>query len=135
MTRRRLLLSLALATLAAAPLAAPVRAEPPQAAPFEQATYDAALASGKPMLVEITADWCPTCRKQKAVFADLLQDPRYADLVILDVDFDSQKDLVRALGAQKQSTLIVYAGGRETARAVGTARAKKIEALLDTAYS
>ena len=134
MTTRRLLLSLALASLVAAPLAGTVLAAPPQAVPWNQATYDAALAAGRPMLVEITADWCPTCRKQKAVFADLLQEPQYADLLILNVDFDTQKDVVRSLGAQKQATLIVYGGGKETGRAVGTARARKIQALLDTAY-
>ena len=134
MTTRRLLLSLAVASFVAAPFAGAVRAAPPQAAPWDRAAYDAALAAGRPMLVEITADWCPTCRKQKAVFADLLQEPQYADLLILNVDFDSQKDVVRSLGAQKQATLIVYSGGKETGRTVGTARARKIQALLDTAY-
>jgi thiol-disulfide isomerase/thioredoxin len=133
-TDRRSLFALALAALVAAPFSGMVRAAPPQPTPFDRAAYDAALASGRPMLVEITADWCPTCRKQKQVFADLLQDPRYADLLILDVDFDSEKAVMQSLGAQKQSTLIVYSGGKETARAVGTARAKKIRALLDTAY-
>jgi thiol:disulfide interchange protein len=133
-TTRRLLLSLAVASFVAAPFAGAVSAAPPQAAPWDRAAYDAALAAGRPMLVEITADWCPTCRKQKAVFADLLQQPQYADLLFLSVDFDTQKDVVQSLGAQKQATLIVYSGGKETGRAVGTARARKIEALLDTAY-
>jgi thiol-disulfide isomerase/thioredoxin len=133
-TNRRSLVALVLAATLAAPFAGPVRAAPPVAQPFDGAAYDAALASGRPMLVEITADWCPTCRKQKQVFADLLQDPRYEDLLILSVDFDREKAVVQSLGAQTQSTLIVYAGGKETARAVGTAREKKIKALLDTAY-
>jgi len=29
---------------------------------FDQATFDALLKSGKPTLVMVHADWCPTCR-------------------------------------------------------------------------
>ncbi len=132
MIDRRLMLSL----FAAASLfpAVAAFADAPVAAPFEPAAFDAAIAAGSPTLVEITADWCPTCRAQKAVFADLLQDPRYADLVIFEVDFDTQKDVVREFGAQKQSTLIVFAGGEEVARGVGTTKPKRIAALLDKAY-
>ncbi len=131
---RRSILSVALAAFVAAPLALPAWADAPVPVPFDSASYDAALASGRPMLVEITADWCPTCRKQKAVFADLLQEPRYANLLILNVDFDTRKDVVKSLGARTQSTLIVYSGGKETGREVGTAKLKRIQALLDTAY-
>ncbi len=128
MNRRSLL---ALALVAAAGIA---HADVPREAPFTKAAYDDAITSGKPMLVEITAPWCPTCHKQKAVMADLLQDPKFADLVILEIDFDSQKDLVRAFGARQQSTLIVYGGGKETARSVGETQPKRIQALLASAY-
>ncbi len=110
------------------------RAAAPRAVAFDQDAYAAALAAGTPMLVEITASWCPTCHAQQAVFGDLLQKPRFADLLILDIDFDSQKKLVRAFGARQQSTLIVYSGGREVARSVGETRPARLEALLDAAY-
>jgi thiol-disulfide isomerase/thioredoxin len=130
---RRRLLSLSAVALAAS-LAPIVRADVPKSAPFDAATFDAALAAGKPMLVEISASWCPTCRAQKAVFAELLQEPRFADLLILEVDFDTRKDVVRALGARRQSTLILYAGGQEVARSVGETWPDRLEALLDQAF-
>jgi hypothetical protein len=49
------------------------------------------------------------------------------------VDFDSRKDVMRALGAQRHSTLIVYAGGAEFGRSVGDTRRDGIEALLASA--
>ncbi len=100
---------------------------------FDQAAYDAALAEGRPMLVEISAPWCPTCKAQKAVLGPLLSDSRYAGLVYLDVDFDTQKDVVRALGARQQSTLIVYSGGAEIARSVGETDPATLKALVDSA--
>ncbi len=115
-------------------LPSPSQADVPAAVPFSQSAYDAAIADGKPMLVEITAPWCPTCAAQKKVMATLLTEPRFADLTILEIDFDSQKDLVRAFGARMQSTLIVYSDGKEVARGVGTTKPAKIEALLDSAY-
>jgi len=95
MLARRKFIALASLSFAAAFDPRLARADP--AAPFDPAAYNAALAAGKPMLVEISAPWCPTCRAQKAVLAELLADPKFADLVHLDVDFDSRKDVVRAL--------------------------------------
>lgn len=129
MIDRRSLLALAL--VAAAGIA---RADVPRETTFTKSAYDAAIASGQPMLVEISATWCPICKKQKAIMSDLLQDPKFGDLVILNIDFDSQKDLVRAFGAQQQSTLIVYGGGKETGRSVGDTSPKRIQALLASAY-
>lgn len=125
---RRLALAL-LACAALAPLSASA-----EAARFEQSAFDAALQSGAPMLVEVSAPWCPTCRAQKAVLADLLPDARYAGLVHLDVDFDSQKDVVRALDARQQSTLIVYTGGKEVGRVVGETDPEAIAALVGAAF-
>jgi len=125
---------MALAAVACAAVFAPALVRANAVAPFDQAAYDAALTAGKPMLVEISAPWCPTCRAQKAVLDELLTDPKFADLVHLDVDFDTRKDVVRALGARTQSTLIVYSDGVEVARAVGEVRPEMIAALVNAAY-
>ncbi len=135
-TRRTLML---IAALAFAALAAPLTISAAEAAEveaqaYDQAAFDAALASGAPMLVEISAPWCPTCRAQKEVLADLLAEPQFAGLVRLEVDFDSRKDVVRALGANRQSTLIVFSDGSEVGRAVGETRPEEIADLVGAAY-
>lgn len=98
--------------------------------PFEQAAFAAAQKAGKPILVDIWASWCPTCAQQKPIIEKLAADPAFKDFVILKVDFDSQKDVVRALGARAQSTLIVFRGEREQGRSVGDTDAASIRALL-----
>ncbi len=127
-TRRSLL-----ATLAVLPLGfvAPAFAQSPQ--PFSQDAFAAALAAGKPILVHVTAGWCPTCRAQKAVLAKLENDPRFKDILVFDVDFDAQKPVVAAFKARSQSTLVVFKGGVETARAVGQTDPGAIEARLSQA--
>lgn len=97
---------------------------------FSAAALADAQKTGKPVLVEIFAPWCPTCKAQNEVLNTLLPDARFKDLVRLRVDFDNQKSEVRALNATMQSTLIVYKGESEVGRLVGETDPGAIEALL-----
>jgi thioredoxin 1 len=99
-------------------------------APFDAKAFEAAQAAGKPILVEISAPWCPTCKAQKPILSSLGSKPEFAMLTVFEVDFDSQKDVVRMLKATMQSTLIVYKGKEEVGRSVGDTNATSIEALL-----
>ena len=71
---------------------------------YDQAAFDAVQAAGKPILVEISASWCPICKAQAPILSRLRDDPRFKELVSLNIDFDSQKDLLRKFNVQKQST-------------------------------
>lgn len=102
-------------------------------APFTQPAFTAAQREGKPILVDITASWCPTCAKQRPILSQLMSEPAFKDLVVYQVDFDTQKDVVRALGAQMQSTLIVFRGNAEKGRSTGDTAPASIKALLDKA--
>jgi len=98
--------------------------------PFDRAGFEATQRSGSPMLVEIYADWCSTCRAQDRVVSTLLQEPRFRGLKVLRVDFDSQKDVVRQFGARDRSTLIVYKKGKEVGRSLGETDRQAIADLL-----
>ena len=98
--------------------------------PFDQTAFEAAQAAGKPILVEVSAPWCPICKAQAPILSRLKSDPRFKELVSFDIDFDSQKDLLRKFNVQKQSTLIVFKGKQETGRSTGDTNAGSIEALL-----
>lgn len=101
--------------------------------PFTQQAFDATRHEGKPILVHITAPWCPYCAKQRPILDGLENTPAFKSLVVFNVDFDIQKDIVRALGAQKQSTLIVFHGDAEKGRSTGDTDAGSIKTLLDKA--
>ena len=100
---------------------------------FTAQAFRTAQDAGKPILVEIHASWCPTCKAQTPILSELAAQPKFKDLVVLRVDFDSQKDEVRDLGARLQSTLIVFKGTAEVGRSVGDTNRKTIAALLDKA--
>ena len=120
----RSLLPLALAALAfAGPLAAqPVR-------PFSLAALKSAQSAGKPVLVDVFAPWCPTCRAQAPTIYALATSPAYARLVILRLDYDNQTAEKKALGVTRQSTLIAYKGDREVARTLGVTDPDQIRAF------
>ena len=99
-------------------------------APFTQQAFATAQHEGKPILVDISAPWCPTCAKQRPILSQFMADPAFKDLVVYQVDFDTQKDVVRALGAQMQSTLVVFHGAVEKGRSTGDTNAESIKALL-----
>lgn len=110
-------------------VAAAARAGEPR--PYSQDAFDAARAAGTPILVVVSAPWCPICRTQKPILARLGADPRFRDLLIFEIDFDSQKALLRTLDVRTQSTLIAYKGATETGRSVGETQPEWIEGLVE----
>jgi thioredoxin 1 len=117
------------AALAAAGLPSSVWAN--ATVPFSAEAFKAAQASGSPILIEIHADWCPTCKAQKPILDQLTAAPKFKDLKIFRVDFDAMKPVVKQFGAQMQSTLIVFKGAAEQGRSVGDTKQASIAALLD----
>jgi len=99
--------------------------------PFSTEAFKTAQASGSPILVEIHADWCPTCKAQRPILDKLTAQPKFRDLKIFRVDFDAMKPIVKEFGAQMQSTLIVFKGTAEQGRSVGDTKEASIATLLD----
>ena len=97
---------------------------------FDTARFEAAQRAGKSILVDVTAPWCPICFVQNLTLKALDLDPRFKDLVVLKVDYDSQKAVLRRFNVQRQGTLIVFKGAREIGRSTGDPTAAHIEALL-----
>lgn len=97
---------------------------------FTPAALAEAQKAGKPVLVEVSAPWCPTCKAQAPVIGKLLSSDTFKGFAHLGVDFDSQKSDLKLLNAQSQSTLIVFKGDKEVGRSVGDTNPTSIEALL-----
>ncbi|HYN39369.1 MAG TPA: thioredoxin family protein [Rhodospirillales bacterium] len=102
-------------------------------APYTAEAFKAAQTAGHPVLIEIHADWCTTCKAQEPIVGRLTSDAKFKNLTILRVDFDAQKAVVKQFGARMQSTLIVFKGTTEAGRSVGDTREASIAALLDKA--
>jgi thiol-disulfide isomerase/thioredoxin len=117
----------ALALLQATPGSAQVTV---RKSPFAMADFQAAQKAGQSIIVEIAADWCPTCKVQAPIIQNLTSAAPMDKVRVFTVNFDSQKDAVRALKATSQSTLIGFKGAKETGRSIGDTRADSIKALV-----
>jgi thioredoxin 1 len=102
-------------------------------APFTQAAFDHAIATGKPVVVDFSAYWCPVCKAQRPVISAILQEPEMAGVTVLVADFDRESRIKQALRVRVQSTQVVFKGGREVARATGQTQKTALKALLSHA--
>jgi len=72
--------------------------------------YKLAMKGDKPLLVLVTAEWCPPCQILKNdVLPKLLKQDAFADYHFATVDFDEQNDLAKKLvGNRGLPQLLIY---------------------------
>ena len=98
---------------------------------YELRSFEEALASG-PVVVHVYAAWCPVCRTQKPALAALAKDQGLAAARFVTVDFDKDREFLRAHRVANQSVILVFKNGQEATRLVGITDAERIRAeLLD----
>lgn len=98
--------------------------------PFTQQDFDKLAHDGKPVVVDVSATWCPTCKAQKPIVENLSKQPAYKDVAILAVDFDADKAVLKQFKVSMQSTLIAFKGGKEMGRSVGDTTPTGIENIF-----
>lgn len=103
--------------------------------PFTQQEFDRLAQDGKPVVVDVTATWCPTCKAQKPIIEALSKQPTYKDAAILLVDFDADKAILKQFRVSVQSTVIAFKGGKETGRSVGDTTPEGIEGIFKKAIN
>jgi thioredoxin 1 len=88
---------------------------------------------GALILVDVFADWCPTCAQQQRILAEYREQHPDVPLHTLTVDFDSQKEYVRRFRAPRQSTFILFRGTERVWFSVAETDRERIFAALNEA--
>jgi len=96
--------------------------------PFDAKAFEQAQAAGKTILIDVYASWCPVCKKQQPVIGRLEKEK--PGLVVYEVDFDRDKNVLKQFRVQSQATLIVFKGGTEVGRSTGDSDPSRIQALV-----
>ncbi|MBR1658887.1 MAG: thioredoxin [Oscillospiraceae bacterium] len=87
------------------------------------------LKSDKPVLADFNADWCGPCQMLKPILEDLAADtPAYK---FVSINIDDQDELAMEYGVASIPCLVVFKGGRETARSIGLKPREALEELLE----
>lgn len=98
--------------------------------PFSQKDFDALTAAGKPVVLDISATWCPTCAAQKPIIDGLMKQPAYKAVTLMTIDFDTAKPTLKAFKVTMQSTLVAFKGANEVGRSVGDTTPAGLEGLI-----
>ena len=130
---RRFVISGALAVAVGLVATEGVTAQSHTEEPFTQARFEQLQEDGALILVEIFADWCPTCAAQQEVLGAFRAEHPDVPLRTLTVDFDTQKEWVRHFKAPRQSTLILYRGQEQIWFSVAETRGEVIVEQLTAA--
>ncbi len=121
---------LRLLPLALAALAAVAPAHAADVRKFDVAAFNAAKAQNRSILVDVKAWWCPVCASQNRTIKKIVADPAYNQLIIFELNFDTQKTERQALSVTRQATLIGYRGQRQVGRLDFVTDKEKIGSLL-----
>ena len=92
-------------------------------------TFDAAVSSGKPVLVDFYADWCGPCRMLAPLLEQIAEER--GDVVVAKVNVDNEQELAERFGVFSIPTLIVMKDGEAVNRATGARPKAQILALLE----
>lgn len=103
--------------------------------PFSSERLDALQNEGRPVLVEVYADWCSTCRRQSPILSRLLAEDEFSRLGALKLDWDVQRSDALALGAPRQSTLFVFRGGERVGMVVAETNEQRLREFLASALN
>jgi len=96
--------------------------------PFDAKGFQQAQTTGKTILVDVAAAWCPTCKQQRPIIQGIENEK--PNLVVYEVNFDTAKDTLKRFRVQHQSTLIVFKGANEVGRSTGETDPARIRALV-----
>ena len=101
--------------------------------PYDKAQFDTALAQGKPVIVDFSASWCPTCKAQKPIVEALMKEKKLEPVTLFVADYDQETALKKQLGVTQQSTFVVFKAGKEVGRSTGQTQKQAIADLFDKA--
>jgi thioredoxin 1 len=102
--------------------------------PFTMERFEALQAQGEIILVDIYADWCPTCARQQQVLADFIAEHPAVAFHILEVNWDDDKEWVRHFRAPSQSTLLLFVGEDQYWFSVAETRPEQIATQINRAF-
>jgi thioredoxin 1 len=88
------------------------------------------LESEQPVLVDFWAAWCPPCRVMHPVLAELAADRD--DLRVVKVDAEANVATAARYSVLAMPTFVLFRGGEEVLRLVGSRPRRKLEAELDS---
>ncbi len=100
---------------------------------YQPDSFPKLLATGGPVIVHVHAEWCAVCKAQMPIINQTLAAPAYANVKTVRVNFDKDKQFLADYKVVRQSTILVFKGGKEIARLSYETDAERIRNTLAAA--
>lgn len=97
---------------------------------YDEAAFMMAQKKGKTIVVDVYADWCPTCRAQAPILDEIRQEHASGDVLFVKVNFDEEKAFLRAHRIPRQSTVLVFNGMEEVTRSVAETNRSRLRSVV-----
>lgn len=97
---------------------------------YSPTAFEQAQADGRVILVDVYADWCPTCKAQKPLLDDIAKDAALDDALLVRVNFDTEKAFLAAHRVPRQSTILVFVGEEEVSRSIAETNAERLRTAI-----
>ncbi|MEM9501198.1 MAG: thioredoxin family protein [Pseudomonadota bacterium] len=97
---------------------------------YDEASFMMAQGKGKTIVVDVYADWCPTCRTQAPILDQLRAERQSSDILFVKVNFDDEKKFLRQHRVPRQSTVLVFKGETEVARSIAQTNRQKLRGVV-----
>lgn len=100
---------------------------------YNAAAFNAALKSGKSVVVHVHANWCITCKRQVKPLGAELAKGAFAKVAAFRVNYDRDQAFLNRYRVNTQSTILIFKKGRLVARSVGVTSRAAIAGVLKKA--
>lgn len=80
---------------------------------------DIVLNSGKTVMVDFYADWCPPCRALSPIIDEVANENQNEDLIFVRLNIDDEEAISNAYGIRSIPTLVLIKNGEEVDRSIG----------------
>ncbi len=97
---------------------------------YDAAEFTMAQNKGKTIVVDVYADWCPTCRAQAPILDQLRTEKASGDVQFVKVNFDDEKTFLRQHRIPRQSTVLVFKGKKEVARSIAETNRNRLRNVV-----
>ena len=96
-------------------------------------SFEAALETGKPIVVNFYESWCPRCTTQRRNLSALIATEPYSDFIVLEAVHGEHRAFAASMGITARTSLALIVDRALVGIEVGGTSTKRVKALLDQA--